>query len=132
MKKLKNIQSQHSSFWLGKSSQELYGASVSGGGSVVKAIKMRSYQRAVSNFVKILTKEEIPVQFAGTESYTMERLLPLVQTFPTRTLMLPQDLHYMRLPTLSLPTLMLLKVPELVDGSLTSLTGWKTDGLMPM
>ena len=70
MKKLKNIQSQHSSFWLGKSSQELYGASVSGGGSVVKAIKMRSYQRAVSNFVKILTKEEIPVQFAGTESYT--------------------------------------------------------------
>ena len=70
MKKLKNIQSQHSSFWLGKSSQELYGADVSGGGSVVKAIKMRSYQRAVSNFVKILTKEEIPVQFAGTQSYT--------------------------------------------------------------
>jgi cobalamin biosynthesis protein CobT len=70
MKKLKNIQSQHSSFWLGKSSQELYGADVSGGGSIVKAIKMRSYQRAVSNFVKILTKEEIPVQFAGTQSYT--------------------------------------------------------------
>jgi len=77
MKKLKNIQSQHSSFWLGKSSQELYGASVSGGGTIVKAIKMRSYQRAVSNFVKILTKKEIPVQFAGAQSFTTGKAITI-------------------------------------------------------
>lgn len=77
MKKLKNIQSQHSSFWLGKSSQELYGADVSGGGTIVKAIKMRSYQRAVSNFVKILTKKEIPVQFAGTQSFTTGKAITI-------------------------------------------------------
>lgn len=37
---------------------------------LVKSIKLNSYRRAVANFVKILTNKEIPVRFAGTDSYT--------------------------------------------------------------
>lgn len=37
---------------------------------MVKVIKLASYRRAVSNFVKIVTKKDIPVIFKGTESYT--------------------------------------------------------------
>lgn len=61
----------HSSFWLGKRTEDLFGSDFQGGTSnVAKAVKMRSYHRAVSNFVKILTKQEIPVVFKGSNSYT--------------------------------------------------------------
>lgn len=68
MKKKEQI---HSSFWLGKRTEDLFGSDFQGGtNSVAKAVKMRSYHRAVSNFVKILTKQEIPVVFKGSNSYT--------------------------------------------------------------
>jgi cobalamin biosynthesis protein CobT len=68
MKKKEQI---HSSFWLGKRTEDLFGSDYEGGSSTVaKAVKMRSYHRAVSNFVKILTKQEIPVVFKGSNSYT--------------------------------------------------------------
>ena len=37
---------------------------------MVKAVKLASYRKAISNFVKIVTKQDIPVIFKGTESYT--------------------------------------------------------------
>ena len=37
---------------------------------IVKVIKLASYQRAIANFVKILTKKNIPVVFKGDTSYT--------------------------------------------------------------
>lgn len=68
MKKKEQI---HSSFWLGKRTEDLFGSDFQGGSnSITKAVKMRSYHRAVSNFVKILTKKEIPVVFKGSNSYT--------------------------------------------------------------
>ena len=68
MKKKEQI---HSSFWLGKRTEDLFGSDFQGGtDSTAKAVKMRSYHRAVSNFVKILTKKEIPVVFKGSSSYT--------------------------------------------------------------
>lgn len=39
-------------------------------GTMLKAIKLRGYQNAITNFVKILTNKEIPVVYAGTDSYT--------------------------------------------------------------
>lgn len=35
-----------------------------------KAIKLHGYQRAIGNFVKIVTNKDIPVRFAGSTSYT--------------------------------------------------------------
>lgn len=37
---------------------------------IVKMIKLSSYQRAIANFVKIVTKKEIPVVFGGNTSAT--------------------------------------------------------------
>ena len=37
---------------------------------LIKSIKLNSYRKAVANFVKILTNKEIPVRFAGSDSYT--------------------------------------------------------------
>lgn len=37
---------------------------------IVRVIKLASYQRAIANFVKILTKKDIPVIFKGDTSYT--------------------------------------------------------------
>ena len=42
----------------------------SGGSDIVKLIKLTSYQRAIANFVKIVTKQDIPVVFGGNTSAT--------------------------------------------------------------
>ena len=65
----------YSSFWMDDDS---YGSRFAGlgnrGGSgsddVVRAIKLNTYQRAIANFVQILTKKAIPVTFEGSTSYT--------------------------------------------------------------
>lgn len=64
----------YASFWLDKGN-DLFGRNLSTVGAsssnLVKAIKFRSYNRAVSNFVKILTNKEIPVTFHdGGSSFT--------------------------------------------------------------
>lgn len=40
------------------------------GGTMLKAIKLKSYQNAIANFVKILTNKDIPVVYKGADSYT--------------------------------------------------------------
>tara|TARA_R110000868_G_scaffold92791_3_gene257367 strand:+ start:159 stop:2450 length:2292 start_codon:yes stop_codon:yes gene_type:complete len=41
-----------------------------GSGDIVKLIKLSSYQRAIANFVKIVTDKDIPVVFGGSDSMT--------------------------------------------------------------
>jgi len=60
----------YSGFWLDKDAASL-GEMFSGkSGTTVKALKLRKYQRAIANFVKILAQRDVPVVFKGTESYT--------------------------------------------------------------
>jgi hypothetical protein len=40
------------------------------GNIMLKAIKLKNYQNAIANFVKILTNKDIPVVYKGTDSYT--------------------------------------------------------------
>lgn len=76
--KRKNVKDKHySSFWW-DSDWSAGGSSRFGGMSddmpsssdVVKLIKLTNYQRAISNFVKIVTKQDIPVVFSGETSMT--------------------------------------------------------------
>ena len=71
-KKKAKVERDHSyaGFWLdrGAANVELDGRSQAS--SVVKAIKLRNYQKAIGNFVKILSQKDVPVYFKGTESYT--------------------------------------------------------------
>ncbi len=65
----------YASFWmddLGKGGSRFGISSDFKGGSsdIVKSIKLNSYRSAVANFVKILTNKDIPVCFAGRDSYT--------------------------------------------------------------
>ena len=60
----------YAGFWMQKGLADVEFENASSSNSVVKAIRLRNYQRAITNFVKILAQKEIPVKFAGTESYT--------------------------------------------------------------
>ena len=60
----------NSSFWLGK---DFFKASKSSesSSSIQRNLKLLSYKRSISNFVKLLTKKDIKVSFsAGNQSYT--------------------------------------------------------------
>ena len=70
-----DVKKNYASFWmddLGKGNDRFgLGSDFSGKSSdIVKAIKLNSYRKAIANFVKILTNKEIPVRFAGSDSYT--------------------------------------------------------------
>ena len=65
----------YSSFWMddrwdNASKFSGLGESVRSGSDVVKLVKLSNYRRAITNFVKIVTKQDIPVQWAGSMSYT--------------------------------------------------------------
>lgn len=65
----------YSSFWmddLGKGNDRFgIGADFAGKSTdIVKSVKLNSYRKAIANFVKILTSQEIPVTFHGSDSYT--------------------------------------------------------------
>jgi hypothetical protein len=70
-----DVKKNYSSFWmddLGKGSDR-FGISsdfAGKGGDLVRSVKLNSYRRAIANFVKILTSQEIPVKFHGSDSYT--------------------------------------------------------------
>jgi len=77
----KKVQSEkhYSSFWWddawatdGSSRFSGYssGVKIPASGDLVKLIKLTSYQRAIANFVKIVTKQDIPVVFGGSTSHT--------------------------------------------------------------
>lgn len=66
----------YSSFWMDNqwdASDKFSGlgsTKSAGSNDLIKSIKLSNYRRAITNFVKILTKREIPVKFHGTDSYT--------------------------------------------------------------
>jgi hypothetical protein len=57
-------------FWLDKSLTTIDYDGRTDASSVVKALKLRNYQKAIGNFVKILAQKDIPVIVSGTDSYT--------------------------------------------------------------
>lgn len=57
-------------FWLDKSLITVDYEGRTNASSVVKALKLRNYQKAIGNFVKILAQKDIPVIVSGTDSYT--------------------------------------------------------------
>ena len=57
-------------FWLGDAASSFEYEGRTAASSVVKALKLRNYQRAIGNFVKILSQKDVPVVVKGTESYT--------------------------------------------------------------
>lgn len=77
-KKKKQVKDKHySSFWWdsdwsedSKSRFNGLGDVKSNAGDMVKLIKLTNYQRAIGNFVKIVTKQDIPVIFGGDQSKT--------------------------------------------------------------
>lgn len=60
----------YSGFWLDKDAASLGDAFSGKNNTTVKALKLRKYQRAIANFVKILAQKDVPVVFRGTESWT--------------------------------------------------------------
>ena len=60
----------YSGFWLDKDATSLGDMFHGKNSTTVKALKLRKYQRAIANFVKILAQRDVPVVFKGTESYT--------------------------------------------------------------
>lgn len=60
----------YSGFWLDKDAASLGDAFSGKSNTTVKALKLRKYQRAIANFVKILSQKDVPVVFRGTESWT--------------------------------------------------------------
>ena len=60
----------YSGFWLDKDASSLGDMFHGKNNTTVKALKLRKYQRAIANFVKILSQRDVPVVFKGTESYT--------------------------------------------------------------
>lgn len=72
-KKKKSKASQdhnYGGFWLNRGDAEVNMDGRSSASSVVKAIKLNNYQKAIGNFVKILSQKDVPVIFKGTDSYT--------------------------------------------------------------
>lgn len=57
-------------FWLGDAASNFEYEGRTAASSVVKALKLRNYQKAIANFVKILSQKDIPVMISGTDSYT--------------------------------------------------------------
>ena len=72
-KKKKSKASQdhnYGGFWLNRGDADVSMDGRSSASSVVKAIKLNNYQKAIGNFVKILSQRDVPVFFKGSESYT--------------------------------------------------------------
>jgi uncharacterized protein with von Willebrand factor type A (vWA) domain len=69
-----NAKKNYSSFWMDDewdNRSKFSGLGEKNNSSdMVKLIKLSNYRRAVTNFVKIVTQRDIPVNWAGSESYT--------------------------------------------------------------
>lgn len=53
----------------------LGGVEMRAGSDIVKLIKLANYQRAIANFVKIVTRKDIPVSFGGNTSFTNGKMV---------------------------------------------------------
>jgi hypothetical protein len=71
-----NTKHNYSSFWMDDEwdSQSKFSGMGSSSGynstDIVKLVKLSNYRRAITNFVKIVTKQDLPVSWAGDTSYT--------------------------------------------------------------
>lgn len=71
-----NVKKNYSSFWMDDEWDNnskfagLSGHVGSQSSDIVKLIKLSNYRKAITNFVKIVTKKDIPVQWAGSDSFT--------------------------------------------------------------
>jgi hypothetical protein len=71
-----NTKHNYSSFWMDDKWDNdskfsgISGCNLSASNDTVKLIKLTNYRRAITNFVKIVTKQDIPVTWAGNQSYT--------------------------------------------------------------
>ena len=77
-----NTKKNYSSFWMDDkwdTASKFGGISTKGSQSsdLVKSVKLANYRRAVTNFVKIVTKKDIPVLFEGTDSHTNGKSITL-------------------------------------------------------
>lgn len=68
-----NLKKNYSSFWMDDDKDTRFSGLSAGGSTstdIVKLVKLTNYRKAVTNFVKIVTKQEIPVTWAGSNSFT--------------------------------------------------------------
>lgn len=67
-----NVKKNYSSFWMDHSNSKFSGLATNANytSDLVKLIKLSNYRRAITNFVKIVTKQEIPVKWHGNTSFT--------------------------------------------------------------
>ena len=77
-----NTKYSYSSFWMDDkwdNTDKFSGMSVErvGSADTVKLIKLTNYRRAITNFVKIVTKQDIPVMWAGSDSFTNGKAINL-------------------------------------------------------
>ena len=64
---------QHSGFWMGNDINDRYYDPITGETNKPKGkdiFALIGFQRAIGNFVRIVTAENIPVRFSGDDSYT--------------------------------------------------------------
>lgn len=77
-----NTKHNYSSFWMDDAWDSAakfggLGARASDSTDMVKLVKLSNYRRAVTNFVKIVTKQDIPVLWHGATSYTDGKTITL-------------------------------------------------------
>ena len=69
-----DLKRNYSSFWMDDDKYNRFSGFSSHMGSsssdLVKLVKLANYRKAITNFVKIVTKQEVPVYWSGSTSYT--------------------------------------------------------------
>jgi hypothetical protein len=69
-----DLKRNYSSFWMDDDKYSRFSGFSSHMGSsssdLVKLVKLANYRKAITNFVKIVTKQEVPVYWSGSTSYT--------------------------------------------------------------
>lgn len=67
------LKKNYTSFWMDDNSVSRFSglsSDVRASSDIAKLIKLTNYRRAITNFVKIVTKQEIPVLWSGDSSFT--------------------------------------------------------------
>ena len=76
-----DVTKSYSSFWMDdRRGNEKFGGwsdNMRAGSDLVRMVKLANYRRAITNFVKITTKQEIPVMWAGSQSFTNGKAISL-------------------------------------------------------
>lgn len=76
----------YASFWMDQDDEDRFGTVHDRAGTdLVKLVKLTAYRKAVTNFVKIVTKQEIPVLWHGDGSYTNGKSITLSTDIKDKT-----------------------------------------------